>query len=320
MLLSEFAANAELKYELSEAMSRRSVPHALIIQGERGCGKRTLAGIIAAYGVCTSEGERPCGVCPGCIKAAKGIHPDIITADGNTPGGLNIESVRNIRSSAYIKPNEAPNKVYLLFNCEKMLAAAQNAFLKVLEEPPPNVMFIMTVTAASSLLQTVRSRSRVMTLYPPSSGEAVRILQSRFEDKSPEVILRAAEDCGGNIGAAAELLEHGGAEEKNLAEEILRAIPLTTEYPLMVLAGQAVRDRAFAIGVVDDLCRLAAECVRYSYGAGEVSPAAAELGEKLSKKRLLALQKNIQQARDVLNYNVNLNLYGTWLCGVLRTN
>ena len=320
MRLSDFAANAGVKNELIHAMKNRSVPHALIIEGENGCGKKTLARIIAQYAVCSSDGERPCGVCADCVKAEKDIHPDIFTADGSRTGGLNIEAVRNIRSSAYIKPNEAGCKVYLMFNCEKMLAPAQNAFLKVLEEPPENVMFIMTVNSSAALLRTVRSRSRIISLYPPEANEAAEVLGRLFPDEDKNKLSEAAKSCGGNIGQAIELLERGGEEEKNLAAEIIEAAALPAEYPLLLLTNQAVKNRAFATAVLDGLCELSAECVRASFGADDASDQAKELALKFSKRRLLKLQENIRRAREVLNCNVNLNFYGTWLCAVLRMN
>lgn len=318
MLLSEFAANAGVKYELSESMRKRMLPHAILIDGAKGTGKRTLANIIAGYCVCSDSENTPCGKCADCIKAAKGIHPDIFTADGNNSGELNIEAIRSIRSSAYIKPNEARQKVFILLNCERMLAAAQNAFLKVLEEPPENVVFILTAVTSTALLQTVRSRTRIYSLYPPSVEEAEEYLQRRLPDKSPEELRAAAEGCGGNIGMAIELLEGRLEEADSLAREIIKAVPLSTEYRLMQLLSQAVRDRAFAVRVLDAMCVFGMECVRASVGGEGVSDEAAEVARRLTKKRLMKLQEKLQNARGVLNINVNLNFYGTWLCSVLR--
>ena len=183
MVLSEFVGNEEVIYEISETMKNRLLPHAILIEGVKGSGKRSLARILAQYAVCSAEGDRPCGVCPACIKAEKGIHPDIVTADGSKAGELNIEAVRSIRSAAYIKPNEGENRVFLMHFCEKMLPAAQNAFLKVLEEPPQNVLFVLTAVSATSLLQTIRSRTRIYSLYPPSVTEAETVLKKMFPDK-----------------------------------------------------------------------------------------------------------------------------------------
>ncbi len=320
MLLSELAANAELKYDIAEAMKNRTLPHAILIEGVKGSGKKTLAQILAQYAVCSGEGNRPCGVCPDCIKAQKGIHPDIFIADGTKSGELNIEAVRQIRSAAYIKPNEAQNRVFLLYNTEKMLAPAQNAFLKVLEEPPPNVLFVLTSVSATAMLQTVRSRTRILTMYPPTAEEALQVLQKMFPEEESEKLAEAATSSGGNIGEAVSLLNNKGEEEKQMAADIFKALLQTAEYPLLIQTNQAVRDRAFAAGVLERLYELSAECVKASYGAAEVSETAKELAGTVSKKRLCTLQENITKARDLLNYNVNLNLYGTWLCAVLRQN
>ena len=317
--LSAFAGNAEVKYELAEAMSRRSLPHAIIIEGDKGCGKKTLAGILASYAVCSAEGERPCGVCSSCIKAKRGIHPDIVTLDGEVSGGLSVAAIREVRTAAYIKPNEAANKVYMLFNCEKMLPAAQNAFLKVLEEPPGNVMFILTAASSSALLQTVRSRSRILTLYPPPPSEAADLLGERFPEMDRRKITEAAENAGGNIGVAAELLQSGGDEDRRLAEEIFGAVFLSAEYPLLLLTSRLASDRSFAVKVLDRLCEITADCLRAALGATCASEKARRLSDRLSARRIETLLKNARRARSVLDINVNLSFYGTWLSGVLRS-
>ena len=318
MLLSEFAANAELKYELSEIMKRGTLPHAIIIEGAEGTGKRTLADVIAGYCVCTSESEKPCGVCNGCMKAQKHIHPDIIYADGNEKA-LSVDSVRNIRSGAYIKPNEAPMKVYILSNCEKTLAPAQNAFLKVLEEPPKNVQFIMTVKSASSMLQTVRSRSRIFSVFPAGIEETVRIAQKRFPNKDISEIEHIAEICDGNIGMTLQMIESGGEEARKLAEEIFNAITQSVEYPLLSLTGRLTESRNFAASVLDCMGEIAADCVKASVGVKVSSETALQTAERYSKKRIAEIAENVRYARKVLNTNVNLNLFCTWLSSVLRT-
>ena len=320
MLLSEFAANEEVKSELSELMKKDTLPHAMIIEGAKGTGKKTLAEIIARFCVCSSDNNRPCGMCGDCIKAEKNIHPDIFIADGNNSGELNIEAIRNIRSDAYIKPNEAAKKVYILLNCEKMLMPAQNAFLKILEEPPENVIFILTAVSAASLLQTVRSRSRILSLYPPTVGDAAEFLRKRFPDKDITEIQNAAKNCIGNIGNAIEFLEGGSEESRLIAEEILKAIPLSTEYSLLIATNKLSQNRALAVSSLDILCELISECVKSSAGIENTSALAKNISLKLTKKRLFRLQEKIVKARDILNTNVNLNFYGTWLCAELRNN
>ena len=110
------------------------------------------------------EGERPCGRCSGCMKAAAGAHPDITIAGGGTAArSFHVDTVRQIRSDAYIKPNEAPLRVFLWKGGGDVGTGAECP-LKVFEEPPERVMFILTVTSAVKLLPTVRSRAQIFTL------------------------------------------------------------------------------------------------------------------------------------------------------------
>ena len=133
MKLSEFVSNDRTVEEISYAADNGTLPHAILIEGAPGTGKRTLADIISRAAVCTADHEKPCETCPDCLKALHGNHPDIFTADGNNSGELSVDAIRRIRTDAYIKPNEAAKKAYILNGCDKMLTQAQNAFLKILE-------------------------------------------------------------------------------------------------------------------------------------------------------------------------------------------
>lgn len=318
MDLNSFVGNETVRFELSQAMQSDNFPHALIIDGAAGTGKKTLARIIARYCVCLAEEHKPCGHCAGCIKALHHSHPDICIVDGKASGTLTIDSVRRLRSDAYIMPHEAPKKVYLLLDCDKMQPVAQNALLKILEEPPKNVVFVITVTSANLLLLTVRSRSRIYTLYPPAPGQAADYLASVFPDKTKDELLSAAALADGNIGTAIRNLESGSEEAKALADEILLAVTDKREYNLLVLTSRLSASREFAAGVLDFLIEDAGECIRASAGLPTELQAARVTVEKLSPKRIYRLAETIGRARDVLKTNVNLNFFSTWFCAVLR--
>ena len=121
------------------------------------------------------DGEA-CGVCDNCRKAEKGIHPDIITVSrrrdesGAQKRELYVEQIRALVADAAILPNEAEKKVYIIQDAGRMNTTAQNALLKILEEPPYFVSFILVADNAGQLLETVRSRC--VTHYLNASEDA----------------------------------------------------------------------------------------------------------------------------------------------------
>lgn len=126
--------------------------------------RRREAERIARNAVCSAGGDEACGKCRDCQKAIKGLHPDIITIglepdkSGKTRKSIVVEQIREFSGDALIAPNEAARKVYILEPADSMNNAAQNAALKLLEDPPENVHFILCAANAELLLPTVRSR------------------------------------------------------------------------------------------------------------------------------------------------------------------
>ena len=157
MNLTRLAGNAPLKRQLELETARRGLSHAYILSGPAGSGKRTLAGLLAAALVCDRRGGAlPCLSCAGCRKAEGGIHPDIVRV-GDDGKDISVAQVRALRADAYIRPNEAERKVYILENAQTMNASAQNALLKLLEEGPAYASFLLVTDQAGALLDTVRS-------------------------------------------------------------------------------------------------------------------------------------------------------------------
>ena len=163
----------------TDAVRRRladgqKLSHAYIITGPDGAGRQALAEQLAAAWVCTSKGDKPCGACAGCRKALAGIHPDIAwlrPLEGKRV--ITVDQVRALRAGAYIRPNEAARRVYLIDPAQAMNSSAQNAMLKLLEEGPAYAAFALITGNAQALLPTVRSRCELLTLAAdePAPGE-----------------------------------------------------------------------------------------------------------------------------------------------------
>ncbi len=153
--------DAKFKELISSAFDSGRLPHAIILEGANETARRAFADTLAKALVC-SESEKfqkPCNKCANCMKAQSGSHVDIKIVEGtNKSKTVSVEDIRRVRSDAYVVPNEAERKVYIITSAHKMNETAMNAFLKVLEEPPSYVNFILECEDKAMLLQTVKSR------------------------------------------------------------------------------------------------------------------------------------------------------------------
>lgn len=189
---------AAVRERLSRTFEEGRMPHAILLEGGPGSGTAELSALLAQAAVCSGTGVRPCGRCPECVRAAAGSHPDIRTIDGDAdPRAFPVDAIRRIRADAYVVPNEAARKVYVLRGVQNMAEVSQNALLKVLEEPPANVLFLLTAVSAAALLPTVRSRVQVFSLAGGAEeggwDEAVRIAGAVTEPGEAELLFRTGE-------------------------------------------------------------------------------------------------------------------------------
>ena len=145
--------------ELFESSGVKPVSHAVIVWGGSEEGRNADAYELARATVCSAPGKRPCATCPHCVKSARGIHPDIIAVDRREDKqNILVDQIRAVREDAVVLPNEAEKKAYIIHQADLMNAQAQNAFLKLLEEPPESSGFILVAEDPGLLLPTVRSR------------------------------------------------------------------------------------------------------------------------------------------------------------------
>jgi DNA polymerase III subunit delta' len=139
---------------LKETLRRGEMPHALVFTGPRGVGKYSTALLCAAALLCPA-GEPDACAC--CLKVARGVHPDLhlVEAEGNQ---ILIDQVRDLEGELSIKAKESLRKVAIVDEAGTMNQEAANAFLKTLEEPPPETFIILVVESREALLETVASR------------------------------------------------------------------------------------------------------------------------------------------------------------------
>ncbi len=219
--MENFIGNSDLLEMIKSVVKSGRFPHAFILEGEEGSGRHTLARIIASAAVCRSE-EAPCGVCRECQLVKKDGFCDVLTyePDGAT---FKVDQVRRIREQAFVMPIEAGRKVNILLDCDKMNEAAQNALLKILEEPPSFMVFILVCRNASVLLPTVRSRCITLTLKNPDFSDAVNYIL--MQTGKPEADIKDALTVShGNVGKALGILDGTVSGSVEAAKEFFEAI------------------------------------------------------------------------------------------------
>lgn len=216
MGFDELYGNDPVKRSLKRALFNGHISNSYVFEGISGVGKRLCANIFARALVCkeASPESRPCEKCPACVKARSNNHPDIVrlvqTAGKSSIG---VDDVREqILSEVYLKPYLAKRRVFIIGDGDLLSDEAQNALLKVLEEPPENVTFITCVTKQDKLLDTVLSRSSVMSFFPLSFQEVSSYLANHFETN--ENIELAARLSQGSIGAAVSFMAKEGTEKR----------------------------------------------------------------------------------------------------------
>ena len=265
---------------LRAAAARGALSHALLFTGP---GDRLAAARFAASAFqCTGQ-DRPCGVCPACRKVREDIHPDVSAVRDDDHKFITVETVREVRKDAYIRPNEGARKVYLFPDCALLTEQDQNVLLKLVEEGPPYAAFLFCAENPAAVLQTLRSRCVELKLQPsappPSEedgdGEALcRCLLKRKRGSAAELAVRLEkkkltrealaallERSEALLSQALVLLYGGSAEagDRRLAEDIGKRLTKTQIVRTIELMKKYRRECGYNVGPGHVLGALAAE-------------------------------------------------------------
>ena len=232
-MLENFAGNKNLISILNGMLTGGHLPHAILIEGAAGIGKRTVARELAKSILCM-DSSIYCGTCRSCTLFEAGSNPDFSVVTPNKKNLITIDEIREVRRRAYERPDRCERKVYIIENAENMNVPAQNAFLKILEEPPQYVVFILLAPSSSMLLETIISRCTVLTLNAPQYSEAFAVLENLCPSASKDQIDIALSITDNNIGKSLlQLKGDGESEDAALVETFLKVLGNHQTYELL---------------------------------------------------------------------------------------
>lgn len=301
--------NERLKNAVKSFIAADRIPHALLIEGENGVGRHTLADFITRAAVCKGE-NAPCDVCDSCHLARVGSHPDIImTAPDNGRKNISVDQIRALRQQVFVKAHIADRRVFVIDRADTMNDQAQNALLKVLEEPPAGVVFILIAASRTALLDTIISRCVTLMPSVPEREQSAEYL-ARMGKGSEEDIEKVLKESGGRIGRALELLESTDSDKATAAAvELLRLLDEGNEWEMLKLLAPFEKDRVATDAL---FAALKSETVHQLRRARPASVRARTLNR---------FYDQICSCEGLLKTNVNLSmLFSAMVCRAVQLN
>ena len=299
-----FCYNKRAQETLAAFVNGGRFPYALLLEGPEGSGRRTFAREIAAALFCRGE-HKPCGSCSQCRKVLEQNHPDVEYYGGDgSRRSFHIDAIRQLRQNAWLLPGEAPCRVCVLCGAENMTDQAQNALLKILEEPPEHTVFILTAENRAMLLPTILSRVQTIRLEPLTPAEILPVLRERCPDQPGEKLEWAAETAD-TIGQALALLADESLQKHaQLAQRMLELLCNGSEYDLLTAVEPVSRKREDLLEVCTQLRQLL---------TAELTRAASGGESRFSTRRITRMLEALDDLLPRVQQNGNTLLLSTLL-------
>lgn len=273
------------KEKIARSIKNRTFPHAVILEGSNDETRLCAAKEIACALVCTGE-EKPCGNCRACKKAKSGNHPDIyIFQKDASSAAIKVDDIRLIREKALLLPNDGDRSIFIIHEAQFMNPQAQNALLKIFEEPAPHVCFILTCPSRSVFLDTITSRASSFML---SQEEDFKTTGERDE------------------------------EAVALAAKLIDALCSLGEFDFLKETSVFLKDKELFKAVLPFLIYIFRDALVSGEPLTDCRKQAQKLRSTFTPKKLLAFIEETKQLIDATERSANHNLTITRLCSVFH--
>lgn len=319
-----FYENEILKDTIRSMVVKNRVVNSLLVYGEQGLGKKTAADYISSALLCEKGNGIPCGECKSCRMVLHKTHPDVIYAvPSGKSGNYKIDTLREIVENAPIMPNEGKFKIYIIADMDNTLIPAQNALLKLIEEPPDHCVIILTAQSRSSLLPTIISRVVSLSVHEVSKDSCEKALAQYGYDS--EEIQKSIDILGGNIGKCKSYLDGEDiVDAVTITRNITDAVITGDEYLMLKEFSGLIGAKPMTIMVLNLLCEVIRDAMSVSAGCDKSNlistykTGAVRLSEHISKTNARKLYFVITKYIERINLNGNLSLALNALCSEMK--
>lgn len=263
--LSSIIGHQQIIRMLKNSVQRERVAHAYLFMGPAGIGKHTVAQGFARLLLCETPGkEEACGDCRACRQIDSGNHPDLHLL-GPAGATIKIEQIRELQRQVQYKPFQATRHVFIIEKAEAMTQEAANGFLKTLEEPGSQTVFILLSDQPYGLLPTILSRCQQLQFRPLSNQEISKglVTLGKAEVEQAQAVAPLA---GGSLGRALKLT--GGEEQWPLRAKALswlQRLPHMGQYQALQAAEELANDRHEAVECLEIMLLWFRDLLVYHY-------------------------------------------------------
>lgn len=333
--------NEDTKARVGRAIESGTIPHAFLIGGPLGSGKSVLATEIAAAVNCERKNDfahsLPCRKCESCRRIFEGNYPDVkILSRTKDRATLGVEAVKDFREDMFLSSTESDYKIYIIDDAESMTPEAQNALLKVLEEPPKSVMIILLAKECDRILTTIKSRAQYISMSRFDDERLASLLLSESAEArnlkalDEERFLSLIKSADGRLGLAKKLINKKQAEsvEESRADilRLMYAIGQKPSYSEIYAAISHFPTKRGDLSVTLESVMNALRdllVIKYDEGAKTLFFSTADEAKRvcpnISAKRLILVYDAVCNANELCARNANVTNLLTSLCSNIKT-